>query len=75
MNALIILVGVISAMIIRHEWLIHRIRCCDACRIDSMGGQSVSIPHTCSRSRALYRDRKGDVYEFGKFVRHEIAPN
>jgi hypothetical protein len=45
-----------------------RIAQCDACRIDSMGGQLIRIPHTCSKRNALYRNKKGDVYEFGKKV-------
>lgn len=67
--------GLIAAflfgLVVHHEWVRSRTRRCDACRIERDGGTLGMIPHTCSRRRALHRDRKGIVREFGKRVRSE----
>lgn len=48
------------------EFVKRRAAGCDACRIERDGGRITLMPHTCSSARALYRDRKGNVYEFGE---------
>lgn len=59
------LVGIIAYV----EVIQWRARKCDACRIEGWGGSRVLIPHTCWPWRALHRNSKGDVKEFGKIVR------
>jgi hypothetical protein len=46
-----------------------RTRRCTACRIESMGGTHVFIPHSCVPWRALRRHSDGSVSEFGRLVR------
>ena len=43
---------------------------CPACLLEDSGGASwTPTPHTCFSWRNPYRDRRGNVYEFGKIVR------
>jgi hypothetical protein len=63
MSALVGLIGYIEVI----NW---RARRCDACRIEKWGGSRVLIPHSCWPWRALHRNSKGDVTEFGKIARH-----
>lgn len=53
-------------IIVRIELDERRRRGCDGCRVEALGSSLPYIEHSCSKSRAKYRDRKGRVYEFGK---------
>jgi hypothetical protein len=48
----------------------HRVRmaCCDGCRIESLGGTMIATPHSCSSRHALYVDKKGNLFQFGRPV-------
>ena len=39
---------------------------CDGCRLEALGSSMPYITHTCSRRRALFRDRRGRMYMFGR---------
>lgn len=59
-------VAFISAPHIRRWWR----KGCDACRLEDIGGASwVSTAHTCFRSHSVYRDKGGQVWEFGRKVK------
>jgi hypothetical protein len=65
-------VGGIAYVAVR-RWRINR---CEACRLDEdrIGEKTrVLIAHTCSKRRALYRDRGGNVVEFGSVVRRGVS--
>lgn len=38
---------------------------CDGCRVEALGSSTPFTSHSCSKSRAHYRDRKGRVFSFG----------
>lgn len=68
LGAVMILCAVFAGLIYGHV-VEHRRLSCDAHRIEAMGGVAISIPHTCARSNAAYRDRDGSVWEFGRKVK------
>lgn len=49
-------------------WTRHRVMTCDGCRIENMGNGTGGrfVPHTCSRDRAVYKDKHGNLYQFGE---------
>lgn len=53
-------------IVVRIEMNERRRRGCDGCRVEALGSSMPFVEHSCSRSRAKYRDRKGRLYEFGK---------
>lgn len=63
----LLLAGLLGGVLYR-EFVIWRQRRCDACRIERDGGTLGFLAHTCSKRRALYRHKKGQVTEFGKKV-------
>lgn len=48
---------------------------CDACRLEDIGGgpPMSNVMHSCFPWRSPYRSRDGQVYEFGKALRHRAS--
>ena len=42
---------------------------CDGCRQEALGSSMPFLRHTCSKSRALYEDRRGNVFTFRRPAR------
>jgi hypothetical protein len=42
---------------------------CDGCRVEDLGSQWTHTAHTCFPWRNPYRDKNGNIREFGKIVR------
>jgi hypothetical protein len=66
----LLLSGWISASVYWHVTERRRLAC-DGCRIEAGGGMraSIAVPHSCSRRKALYLDKTGQLWQFGKPIR------
>lgn len=68
MPALILVASFLLGVLAHYGARKWRAAACDACRLDDMnkGDMPTWIPHTCSRRRGFYRDKSGDVIQFGR---------
>jgi hypothetical protein len=63
-----LVVAFANASRIRHWWR----KGCDRCRLEDIGGASwTHTAHTCFSWRNPYRDKHGQVWEFGKKVKQQ----
>ena len=65
-TGMVMLAAGLAVVVFTLDAIERRRMACDGCRLEALGSSMPWLRHTCSRRRALFSDRRGRTYVFGK---------